>query len=1365
MEVSNNTVTSELLLKMAFRIPANVPGSELSQETHMPFNDYFTEDAMFLDPVPDTLDETASDKTTTPPTEYGLTGGADVDYDTYEQYPSQHVEKFGRLVLENVKRSDTTLYRLTTSYTRYDASGNSLLRNAIQFNYGDGSSYDYFLFIDGELIEKGDRQRNWYFDVRSGYITFYGTAPVVGQTLELTFVRYIGKKSISVLRNEIDASYQVLDGKLTTLREDTSLNVATLQEQLDDVDISLQSLYTKIDVDVSALRTYVDSSLASLNTSVEQLVDDVSNNINISIDGLRTDISAIQTEKSTTFEVNSLDVSGDIDFKGKLYNDGVEFLNYTALDNCGNNLLVKGHLIPDISDTYTLGTLEYPFRDLYLGPQSLYVNGVPIIQDRDVGGNQREMVITTSTNQNLVLQTSGSGAMQLKSTGSGALTMVASGADATLESNGGDVNVKSTTGGVRMDSLNGEIALNASSNIQLNPNVLNGYAVRVNAPLIMGYGHRLKGSSEPLTVDGEFLTKGRTTISGEMIVQGNFTVTGNTSYLDTTITRIRQDILTLNGGNAFLSSGTLAGIKINRGEEVTPYFFAFEEGTETFKIGEEGAIQPVLTREDTPVSNGIPFWNNTEYRVNTTSDITYDGSSVHIRAMDVSTLMVDTLDATTGTLGSLDASSVDLNTLTTGSATITNGFTAGSGVVSGAFGVGSLDASSADVDVLAVGSASISGVLDVSTASVSVFTAETAGVASLDASSASLDILTAGTATISGTLYVAQLDLSGPLEVTELDVSSIDVGVLTAESASVSGILDVSLLDASSAVLDTFTAGSGAVSGILDVSSVDVGVLTAGSANVSGDLDVSCMDVSYAFLNSFTAGSGQVLENLTTGTFNTYTCVVNTFSAQSALIMDTLGASDFSASTGFISSFTAGTASVSSALNVSSLDVSNGFTSGTGTISGALNAGSLDASSVDTGVLTAGTASVSGVLDVSSLDVSHGLSAGTANVSGALNANSLDASSVDTGVLTAGTGTISGALDVSSIDVGVLTAETATVNGVLTISSELIVNGNFTVAGTTSYLNTDVTQMKEDLLVLNAGNSALSSGAKAGIQIDRGEGNTPYLFVFQEGTETFRVGQQNDLQAVATREDAPTANSIPFWDSSFAQYLSSSNLTYNGTTLMATSTTIENATLQNADISAGTVNELTAQSIHVTDLTGTDLDISTGTFDTLTVQEDLTVDGQIYTTGMVNQSDARIKRNITDVSRADLVDKFRMLKPVEYSFASYVHTGKSKTIGFIAQDVEQVFPDYVTTGDKEYTLSNDPTKLQTQLLEIADQEGIDVVEENGRKKAVIRGMRNIDKTQLYETMVPVVQHVLQELDKWQEEKRDILERLERLERP
>jgi hypothetical protein len=51
----------------------------------------------------------------------------------------------------------------------------------------------------------------------------------------------------------------------------------------------------------------------------------------------------------------------------------------------------------------------------------------------------------------------------------------------------------------------------------------------------------------------------------------------------------------------------------------------------------------------------------------------------------------------------------------------------------------------------------------------------------------------------------------------------------------------------------------------------------------------------------------------------------------------------------------------------------------------------------------------------------------------------------------------------------------------------------------------------------------------AGLEVDRGT-LTDYRFVFDEPTDTFRVGEVGSLQAVATREDAPIAAAVPYWN-------------------------------------------------------------------------------------------------------------------------------------------------------------------------------------------------------------------------------------------
>ena len=69
--------------------------------------------------------------------------------------------------------------------------------------------------------------------------------------------------------------------------------------------------------------------------------------------------------------------------------------------------------------------------------------------------------------------------------------------------------------------------------------------------------------------------------------------------------------------------------------------------------------------------------------------------------------------------------------------------------------------------------------------------------------------------------------------------------------------------------------------------------------------------------------------------------------------------------------------------------------------------------------------------------------------------------------------------------------------------------------------------------------------------------------------------------------------------------------------------------------------------------------------------------GGIY--GGITASDARIKKSISDVDDDTALQKLRQLKPKRYKYRDERIRGDRETIGFIAQEVEQIVPEAVTT--------------------------------------------------------------------------------------
>jgi len=82
----------------------------------------------------------------------------------------------------------------------------------------------------------------------------------------------------------------------------------------------------------------------------------------------------------------------------------------------------------------------------------------------------------------------------------------------------------------------------------------------------------------------------------------------------------------------------------------------------------------------------------------------------------------------------------------------------------------------------------------------------------------------------------------------------------------------------------------------------------------------------------------------------------------------------------------------------------------------------------------------------------------------------------------------------------------------------------------------------------------------------------------------------------------------------------------------------------------------------------------------LVVKNNLYVDGSIY-----NPSDERLKDNIEDISLEQINNLFK-INPKHFSYKQ--DKTKLKHFGVLAQDVEKVFPELVTTVEKGYKTVN-----------------------------------------------------------------------------
>src|SRR4051812_28373391 len=85
---------------------------------------------------------------------------------------------------------------------------------------------------------------------------------------------------------------------------------------------------------------------------------------------------------------------------------------------------------------------------------------------------------------------------------------------------------------------------------------------------------------------------------------------------------------------------------------------------------------------------------------------------------------------------------------------------------------------------------------------------------------------------------------------------------------------------------------------------------------------------------------------------------------------------------------------------------------------------------------------------------------------------------------------------------------------------DIFATGNVTFTGNVTEIESQHVNITDNIIDINSGNeNALLTG---GIRVQRGAGLTPFDILYDETSKLLRIGFEDNLQAVATREDNPT---------------------------------------------------------------------------------------------------------------------------------------------------------------------------------------------------------------------------------------------------
>ena len=250
-------------------------------------------------------------------------------------------------------------------------------------------------------------------------------------------------------------------------------------------------------------------------------------------------------------------------------------LAVTSTTTMGGNLTMTGHILPSANVTYDLGSTSKMWRDVYIGPGSLYINGKKVIEDDSGSIN-----VTTDANEDLKFTTSGTGTLKLISGHGISIT-------GEINATSGDIQI-----GDHIDmnsSLIKELATPVSSTDAANK----AYVDSTSASAVTG------GSNA-----GSFTTL---TTSGNTTIGGNLTVSGTTTTVNSTQIELGDNIIALNA-DATGSPTQNAGIDVERGDSLNVQLL-WDESNDKWTVGSEtfvaATFEGALTGNVTGAVDGV----------------------------------------------------------------------------------------------------------------------------------------------------------------------------------------------------------------------------------------------------------------------------------------------------------------------------------------------------------------------------------------------------------------------------------------------------------------------------------------------------------------------------------------------------------------------------------------------------------------------------------------------------------------------------------------------------------------------------------------------------------------------------------------
>ena len=291
--------------------------------------------------------------------------------------------------------------------------------------------------------------------------------------------------------------------------------------------------------------------------------------------------------------------------------------------------LTVRHIIPSLANTYDLGSAANPFRHMFVGPGSLYVNGKQVLTE-----TSGTMTFTADLDQNMRVTTTGTGLLQFGSSTTGVNI------DGTLQ----------IAAGKRITSSDG-VKVQFGDDVELNGNKVIGLGVptATGDAATKGYVDSSisaiststisQGNSNiavvdngtgtvTVTVDG---STALTVTSTGVVIAGNMTVEGTTTSVNSNTISLADNIVTLNS-DATGAPTQNAGLEVERGDEANVQL-RWNEGLQKWTFTNDGAVYTQIATSTDTLAEGTTqlFHSATRARAalssNSSSGVAYNSAS------------------------------------------------------------------------------------------------------------------------------------------------------------------------------------------------------------------------------------------------------------------------------------------------------------------------------------------------------------------------------------------------------------------------------------------------------------------------------------------------------------------------------------------------------------------------------------------------------------------------------------------------------------------------------------------------------------------------------------------------------------------